>query len=151
MSKLLFKKTNAQDLDFKTLIKSLDQDLAITDGEEHGFYNQFNGTDNINHVLVAYENSVALSCGAFKIMDSKVVEIKRMYTVPSYRGKGLAALVLKNLEEWASKEGFKCCVLETGTRQIAAIRLYEKCGYQIIENYGQYKGVINSRCFEKAI
>jgi putative acetyltransferase len=151
MSKLLFKKTNAQDLDFKTLIKSLDQDLAITDGEEHGFYNQFNGTDNINHVLVAYENSIALSCGAFKIMDSKVVEIKRMYTVPSYRGKGLAALVLKNLEEWASKEGFKCCVLETGTRQIAAIRLYEKCGYQIIENYGQYKGVINSCCFEKAI
>jgi putative acetyltransferase len=151
MSKLLFKKTNAQDLDFKILIKSLDQDLAITDGEEHGFYNQFNGTDNINHVLVAYENSVALSCGAFKIMDSKVVEIKRMYTVPSYRGKGLAALVLKNLEEWASKEGFKCCVLETGTRQIAAIRLYEKCGYQIIENYGQYKGVINSCCFEKAI
>jgi GNAT superfamily N-acetyltransferase len=63
----------------------------------------------------------------------------------------LAALVLKNLEEWASKEGFKCCVLETGTRQIAAIRLYEKCGYQIIENYGQYKGVINSCCFEKAI
>jgi putative acetyltransferase len=151
MSKLLFKKTNAQDLDFKTLIKSLDQDLAITDGEEHVFYNQFNGTDNINHVLVAYENSIALSCGAFKIMDSKVVEIKRMYTVPSYRGKGLAALVLKNLEEWASKEGFKCCVLETGTRQIAAIRLYEKCGYQIIENYGQYKGVINSCCFEKAI
>jgi GNAT superfamily N-acetyltransferase len=151
MSKLLFKKTNAQDLDFKTLIKSLDQDLAITDGEEHSFYNQFNGTDNINHVLVAYENSIALSCGAFKIMDSKVVEIKRMYTVPSYRGKGLAALVLKNLEEWASKEGFKCCVLETGTRQIAAIRLYEKCGYQIIENYGQYKGVINSCCFEKAI
>jgi putative acetyltransferase len=151
MSKLLFKKTNAQDLDFKILIKSLDQDLAITDGEEHGFYNQFNGTDNINHVLVAYENSIALSCGAFKIMDSKVVEIKRMYTVPSYRGKGLAALVLKNLEEWASKEGFKCCVLETGTRQIAAIRLYEKCGYQIIENYGQYKGVINSCCFEKAI
>ena len=151
MSKLLFKKTNAQDLDFKTLIKSLDQDLAITDGEEHSFYNQFNGTDNINHVLVAYENSIALSCGAFKIMDSRVVEIKRMYTVPSYRGKGLAALVLKNLEEWASKEGFKCCVLETGTRQIAAIRLYEKCGYQIIENYGQYKGVINSCCFEKAI
>ena len=151
MSKLLFKKTNAQDLDFKTLIKSLDQDLAITDGEEHSFYNQFNGTDNINHVLVAYENSIALSCGAFKIMDSKVLEIKRMYTVPSYRGKGLAALVLKNLEEWASKEGFKCCVLETGTRQIAAIRLYEKCGYQIIENYGQYKGVINSCCFEKAI
>jgi putative acetyltransferase len=151
MSKLLFKKTNAQDLDFKTLIKSLDQDLAITDGEEHGFYNQFNGTDNINHVLVAYENSIALSCGAFKIMDSKVVEIKRMYTVPSYRGKGLAALVLKNLEEWASVEGFKSCVLETGTRQIAAIRLYEKCGYQIIENYGQYKGVINSCCFEKAI
>jgi len=151
MSKLLFKKTNAQDLDFKTLIKSLDQDLAITDGEEHSFYNQFNGTDKINHVLVAYENSIALSCGAFKIMDSKVVEIKRMYTVPSYRGKGLAALVLKNLEEWASKEGFKFCVLETGTRQLAAIRLYEKCGYQIIENYGQYKGVINSYCFKKAI
>ena len=43
------------------------------------------------------------------------------------------------------------CILETGTRQKAAIALYHKCGYKIISNYGPYVGVKNSLCFKKTI
>jgi putative acetyltransferase len=43
------------------------------------------------------------------------------------------------------------CILETGNRQPEAIMLYEKNGYNRIPNYGKYKGIKNSVCFEKEI
>lgn len=151
MLKLKIIKTSPSDPHFKSLIKKLDQDLAITDGEEHGFYNQFNGTNQIKHVLLGYEGDKAVSSGAFKIINTQEIEIKRMYTATHYRGKGYAARILGELEKWGAEEGFKSCVLETGTRQKAAIALYHKCGYQIIPNYGPYVGVKNSLCFKKTI
>ena len=70
-------KTNPSDPHFRSLIKQLDQDLAVTDGEEHSFYNQFNGTDQIKHVLLGYLGDKAVSCGAFKIINTQEIEIKR--------------------------------------------------------------------------
>ncbi|MGB5499367.1 MAG: GNAT family N-acetyltransferase, partial [Maribacter sp.] len=46
---------------------------------------------------------------------------------------------------------YEKCVLETGKRQPEAIQLYTKSGYKIIPNYGQYKGIANSICFEKIL
>ena len=43
------------------------------------------------------------------------------------------------------------CILETGIRQIGAIRLYKKSGYSEIKNYGQYADVEDSVCFQKEI
>ncbi len=77
------------------------------------------------------------------------MEVKRMYTVPTHRGKGLASQVLNELEKWAGELSYKSCLLETGIKQPEAIRLYQKNGYRIIPNYGQYAGVENSVCFEK--
>ena len=151
MITLKIKKTSATNLHFKSLIGLLDKDLAITDGEEHDFYHQFNGTEQIKHVLLGYIGDTAVSCGAFKVLHTKEVEIKRMYTDLHYRGKGYAVQLLSALEKWAAEEGFTSCILETGTRQKAAIALYHKCGYQIIPNYGPYKGVENSLCFKKAL
>ena len=101
--------------------------------------------------MLGYIGDTPVSCGAFKVLNTKEVEIKRMYTDAYYRGKGYAVQLLSALEKWAAEEGFTSCILETGTRQKAAIALYHKCGYQIIPNYGPYKGVENSLCFKKAL
>jgi GNAT superfamily N-acetyltransferase len=74
-----------------------------------------------------------------------------MYTRPGARGKGIASLVLAELERWAGELSYGRCVLETGKRQPEAIALYKKRGYTSIPNYGQYIGVDNSVCFEKEI
>jgi putative acetyltransferase len=74
-----------------------------------------------------------------------------MYTLPEFRGKGIAAMVLHELEKWAAELSFEKCVLETGKRQPEAIGLYTKSGYKTIPNYGQYARIENSVCFEKAI
>ncbi|WP_264536665.1 hypothetical protein [Flavobacterium sp. N1736] len=64
------KRTNSDDIDFINLVALLDQDLAIRDGEDHGFYNQFNKIDKIKHAVVFYENDIAMGCGAFREKDS---------------------------------------------------------------------------------
>jgi hypothetical protein len=59
--------------------------------------------------------------------------------------------VLRELETWAGELHYTSCLLETGLKQPEAIRLYEKNGYALIPNYGQYAGVDNSVCFEKVL
>lgn len=146
---LRLKRTNSTQRDFIALIRDLDAYLSITDGDEHAFYDQFNKIDKIKHVVVAYENEIPIGCGAIKEFSADSMEVKRMYTLPNGRKKGIATAIIKELEGWAKELGYTKCVLETGKRQHDAIALYQKVGYQIIPNYGQYIGVENSICFEK--
>jgi len=144
-------KTDSKNKDFIELVKQLDKDLAISDGEEHGFYHQFNGIDTLNHTIVAYIDNIPVACGAIKQYNDSTVEIKRMYTLPETRGKGIATKILDELENWAAQLGYKRCILETGKKQPKAIALYKKTGYIIILNYAQYAGIENSVCFEKLL
>jgi GNAT superfamily N-acetyltransferase len=148
---LQLKRTDSTDADFIQLVQLLDADLAVRDGAEHAFYAQFNKIAMLQHVIVAYENENAVGCGAFKKFDEASAEIKRMYVLPTHRNKGIAAAVLLQLEQWAKEEGYTSTVLETGMKQPEAIRLYEKCGYSRIPNYGQYAGVENSVCMKKEL
>ena len=148
---LTFLRTNSTHQDFISLVRQLDIELATIDGDEHSFYVQYNKIDKINHVIIAYENELPIACGAIKQFSENTMEVKRMYTLASNRGKGVASEVLNELEKWAAEMTYSHCVLETGVRQPDAIRLYEKNGYLPIPNYGQYAGVENSRCFEKAL
>ena len=137
--------------DFRALVSLLDAHLAVTDEGEHDFYHQYNGLDAIKHVVMAYEEEVPIACGAFKYFEEGTVEIKRMFTLEEARGRGIAVLVLAELEAWAAEEGFSKAILETGKRQPYAVRLYEKQGYTVIPNYGQYAGMDNSVCMDKAL
>ena len=146
-----FKRTLSENTDFQNLVALLDEHLKTRDGDEHSFYSQFNKIQNIRNVIVCYIDSIPAGCGAFKEYDSKKVEIKRMFVTPGYRGKGIGFNILKELERWASELNYEECILETGKRQPEAIRFYQKAGYTIIKNYGQYENVENSVCMTKAI
>lgn len=142
-------RTNSEHKDLIPLVKELDAFLAITDGDEHEFYDQFNKLDTIRHVILLYLNNEAVACGALKEYDQERAEIKRMFTKTAHRGCGLAEIVLEALETWATDLGYSKCILETGIRQTSAIALYQRCGYTPIPCYGQYRNMDNSRCFEK--
>lgn len=148
---LFLQKTNNQDPHFLSLVKELDANLKVTDGDDHQFYNQFNSVTNVQHILVGYLNNEPVCCGAFKTISPKVAEVKRMYTRPEARGKGLAKQVLVTLEAWAASLGFEQFILETGINQQAALKLYANCGYKKIPNYGPYVGVLGSHCFGKKL
>ena len=144
-------RTNATHSGFIDLVRQLDEYLTEVDGDEHAFYDQFNSIDHLKHVVIAFDGEQAIGCGAIKEYDPQAVEIKRMYTSPDHRGKGIASLVLQELENWAAELSYSKCILETGKKQEEAIRLYQKNGYTPIPNYGQYADVENSVCFEKEL
>lgn len=147
----MFVRTDASHPDFRDLVKWLDQELADRDGEDHAFYHQFNTIEALKHVVVLYKDNVPVGCGAIKKFNDTSAEVKRMFVKPDFRGQGLASVVLKELELWASELGFGSCVLETGKKQPEAIALYKKNGYAITPNYGQYIGIENSVCFKKVL
>ena len=130
------KRTNSDDETFQLLVKELDKELAVRDGNEHAFYAQYNKLNLIKHAVVAYLGETPVGCGAIKEYSPEVMEVKRMYVPLAHRGQGIASLVLKELEKWARELGYKKCILETGKKQPEAIRLYEKSGYKSIPNYG---------------
>lgn len=145
------KRTNSTDADFIALVAELDKDLSIRNGDENAFFAQFNKIDAINEVVVAYAENTPVGCGAVKPYDTETMEVKRMFVPLAQRGKGIASLVLGELENWSRELGYHKCILETGEKQPEAIRLYHKNSYQVIPNFGQYAGVESSVCFEKVL
>jgi GNAT superfamily N-acetyltransferase len=146
---ITLRRTDSENQDFIELIKFLDADLAEKDGDYHSFYAQFNKIDKIKYVIVAYENEKPMGCGAIREYTPNTMEIKRMYTSPGSRGKGIATKVLTELEIWATELCCEKCILETGKKQPEAMALYKKTGYRRIPNYGEYAEMENSVCFEK--
>ena len=148
---ITLKRTDSNNQDFVEMVKQLDSDLAIRDGEDHSFYNQFNSISMIKYAIVAYHENSPIGCGAIKAFDHTTMEIKRMYVSPNQRGKGIAGQILAELETWTRELGFTRCVLETGINQPEALALYHKSGFVRIPNYGQYENVKSSFCFEKVL
>ena len=101
--------------------------------------------------VVAYVDGTPVGCGALRPYDDGIAEVKRMYTVPAFRGQGVAAAVLAALEDHARRFGYPVVRLETGDRQPGAIRLYERSGYRHIPPFGPYVAWADSVCFEKAL
>ncbi|MCD9617829.1 GNAT family N-acetyltransferase [Chryseobacterium gleum] len=144
-------RTDSANTDFQTLVKSLDATLSKHNGENDDFFAQFNKIDTIKNCIVAYIDNIPAACGAFKPLSEDTVEIKRMFTNPEFRKKGLGSAIVKELENWAAELNFKKAVLETSRDLKNAISVYEKSGFNRIPNYGQYIGVEQSVCYEKVL
>lgn len=144
-------RTNPEHLDFRKLIALLDEDLSAKNGEDQAFFTQFNKTDAIKHAIVAYIDGNAVGCGAIKEFGEETMEIKRMFVHPEFRRLGIAKKILEQLEIWANELKYETCILETGNKQQEAVILYQKLGYEVIPNYGQYEKVESSICMQKKI
>ena len=143
-------KTNSNHPDFQKLTRLFDDYLVEIDGDEKDFFAQYNQI-YIDNVIVCYEDEIAVGCGAFKEYEPTVDEIKRMFVLPEKRGKGIASTVLNALEFWAKENGFQHAILETSNQLTNAISLYQKSGYEVISNYGQYIDVESSVCMKKIL
>jgi putative acetyltransferase len=144
-------RTNSNDPHFQQLVTELDNDLRSRYQERQAIYDQYNKVPDLDTVVVAYNNTMPVGCGCFKPFDENSVEIKRMFVTPLKRGTGVAAFILHELESWATELGYTQAVLETGTKQHEAIQFYQREGYIITDNYGQYIGMEMSICMKKKL
>jgi GNAT superfamily N-acetyltransferase len=99
--------------------------------------------------LVAYVDDAAAGCAGWRTHDdaATVAELKRMYVMPQYRGRGVARALISALESSAIEQGRTRMIMETGSRQPEAIALYESAGYVRIEDFGFYKHEEDVRSF----
>jgi GNAT superfamily N-acetyltransferase len=81
------------------------------------------------------------------VEEETIAELKRLYVVPAFRGRGVAKALLTAVEAAAREAGRARIWLETGTAQPEAIGLYETNGYARIEDFGHYKGYPDVRSF----
>ncbi|MCF2496262.1 GNAT family N-acetyltransferase [Dyadobacter chenhuakuii] len=137
-------RTNSENPDFKKLTDQLDDELCAIYNTNKADYEDYNRITNLPTVLLAYENNTVVACGCFKIYDESTIELKRMFVVPAFRGKGIASTMVRELEQWAIELGYKNAVLETGTGQPQAIAMYQKLGYTNAEKPGQNEEIGHS-------
>lgn len=99
--------------------------------------------------LVARVGGTPAGCGGWRTLlaDPDTAEIKRVYTVPAFRGRGVASAVLRAIEESARNAGRARIALETGEKQPEAIAFYQKLGYARIADFGYYKDYPGVRSF----
>ena len=97
------------------------------------------------------ENGIPAGCAGVKLVGSEYAEVKRMYVRPQFRGLGLAQMMLDHLAGYARSHGIEILRLETGIYQHAAIRLYERVGFQPIPPFGEYKASKLNRFYEKRL
>ncbi|WP_337967414.1 GNAT family N-acetyltransferase [uncultured Flavobacterium sp.] len=144
-------KTTSENPDFVTLIKIFDTFLWERYPELKKDYWGNNLIEFNDNVVLIYLEGKLVASGCFKKYNENTVELKRMFVLPEARGLGLAQKVIKELEIEAKKQGFKTMILETLYKQIEAIGLYQKLGFEIVENYEPYIGLKNSVCMRKSI
>lgn len=148
-------RTDSNNKDFQKLVFELNKALLNenidVNVEIQNKYNKINIINNIDTVIIAYLDNIAVGCGCFRLYNDEIVEIKRMFVLPEKRKLGISSLILKELESWIKELEYKEILLETGKNMIAPINLYKKYGYQIIDNYGNYVNVDNSICMKKII
>jgi GNAT superfamily N-acetyltransferase len=92
-----------------------------------------------------------VTTGAWRLLEPGVAEIKRMYVSASARRRGLARLMLAELERTAVAAGVSRIVLNTGLAQPEALALYESSGYATIPGFGHYAAAPLARFYGKSL
>lgn len=145
--------TNGENKDFISLCDLLDEDLNDQVGGEvqRKNYIQYNKLNHIHDVFVAYEKELPIGCASFKHYEEKIAEVKRVYVKKDFRGRGISKLLMEQIEKKALELGYQYLILETGKTFLPAVSLYQGLGYDVIDNYGQYKGMPFSICMKKKL
>ncbi|HTM19299.1 MAG TPA: GNAT family N-acetyltransferase [Kofleriaceae bacterium] len=150
----VFSRAEIESVDAQALIAALDEELEERypeEGANHFRLDPEEVAPGRGCFLIARVDRMAVACGAVRLNDRTTAEIKRMYTVPAMRGRGLARRLLDELIAQARTLGARRIVLETGERQTESLALYRKAGFVEIPLFGEYEGSPLSICMEKQL
>ncbi len=87
--------------------------------------------------FVTRRHGAAVGCGGVALF-ADYAEVKRMYVRDAARGQGVADAILAHLEAEVRSAGLSVLRLETGVRQVAAMRLYVRSGFRECPAFGAY-------------
>ena len=137
--------------DLLALAAELDAYFHAGWGEVAENYKQYHALDGMACAVVAYIEGKPVGCGCWRAYDPITAEVKRMYVRPAYRRLGVAGKIVAALEQHAAAGGCRRAVLETGADMPDAIAFYEKHGYRLTPNFGEFAGDEICVCMEKEL
>src|SRR3984893_5817665 len=116
-------------------VEALDADIGFQDFEsEHadlpGKYARPEGV-----VLIAWTAVEAVGIVAYRPLDHRICEMKRLYVLPRFRGTGLGRLLVEELVRDARSHGYRRMVLDTLPSMRPAQALYSAMGFRPIRAY----------------
>ncbi|WKZ42275.1 MAG: GNAT family N-acetyltransferase [Anaerolineales bacterium] len=85
--------------------------------------------------LVVLDDDRLVGTGALKRMDPSTAELKRLWLLEEYQGRGIGYQVVMRLFTFAREKGYSSIRLQTGSEQTRAITFYKKLGFHEIECY----------------
>ncbi len=147
-----FRRENLDSPVVQTLIKALNAELESIYPEDGANFFRLapeEVAEGRGAFLVAYLDDKPIGCGAIRLNEPTLAEIKRMYVDPRVRGRRVGRRIVEALEAQARQLGAKRIVLETGPRQPDAIAMYAHAGFHEIPLYGEYIGSLFSVCMAK--
>jgi len=107
-------------------------------GDDSRYYTRYGEHECIEHVWVAYVEDVAAGCIAYRTKSNGIGEVKRLFVMPEYRGRGISKILLQTLEQCAQEKGDAALFLDTRITLEPAVSLYRSFGFEITFQQGLY-------------
>jgi len=97
--------------------------------------------ENNGTFLVMVHEDRIIGTGAIKRMDGEICELKRLWFLKEFRGKGLGYQMTQELLAFARSVGYQRVRLETDPEaQSRALNFYKRLGFYEIPQYSQHQG-----------
>lgn len=152
MDEVIVSRADLLSEDAQRLIESLNDELRRRypeEGATHFRLDPEEVAEGRGAFVIARRAGIPVGCGGIRVLEPGAAELKRMFTRPEDRGRGVALAVLAALEGVARELRVERLVLETGVRQQEAIALYERSGFVPIASFGEYVSSPLSLCMAK--
>ncbi len=153
MSNLEFRWTNGTDTAFQKFYLVTEEYYSNLVGgvENRKSFIPYNISASVQDVLIAYMDDVPVACSGLRKYSENDIEIKRVWVEPEYRGHHIATEMMIRIEDKAKRQGFRRAILQTREQMNSAVELYEKLGYDRINNYPPYDKLDGAICFAKEL
>jgi putative acetyltransferase len=150
MPPTVIRKVRPDDAKAVELIQELQSFLELTYPgiERYGWSPQQMVVEGVSFYL-AWNDGEAVGCAGIKLEGTDHAEVKRLYVRPDQRKRGIGRHLMARLEDRARELGARSVRLETGNRQLAAIKFYESIGYKRCPLFGKYQDDGISLFYEK--
>lgn len=129
-------------------VDATNTDLLELTAERNEVYHPMN---DMACAVVVYVDGKAAGCGCWYAYDSVSAEIEQLHVREAYCWQDAIEMVLQALEQHAAVSGCHRAILRVAADASDMIAFYEKQGYKVMPNYGNYVGDAAAVCMEKEV
>ncbi|MER6788321.1 GNAT family N-acetyltransferase [Streptomyces sp. NPDC000658] len=99
-------------------------------------------------VLTALDGDTAVGCLVLTAPADGRSEIKRLWTDPAHRGRGIASDLLRAALAYAAADGTSTVRLSVWAWRTGAVSLYERFGFTVTASWDEREGLV---CMQRTV